>query len=173
AKTHAGFSARGGGLVRRERDLAAAFLLAALAAAQFLPGFLLGLTPFWGDLTYLHHPWRALHAQLLQAGRLPLWNPYLYFGMPMAASMQDSVFYPGGVPFLLFGFRGALLLFHLIHYALPGIFFFLWLRSLRLRRSAAVCAATLAFLGGVWLRERPFLNHAAVLTYLPALLLRS
>lgn len=157
--------------MRRDRDLAALGALAALAAAQFVPEFVNGLTPFWGDLTYLHHPWRAFDAQVLQAGRLPLWNPYLYFGMPAAAAMQDEAFYPGGAAFVVLGFRAALLLFQAAHCFLPAAFFYLWLRALRLRRSAAAPAALICALGGVWLRDRPFLNHAAVLAFFPAFLL--
>lgn len=152
-------------------DLAVWSLLAALISIQFLPAFLRGFAPFWGDLSYIHHPWRALDAQLLQAGRLPLWNPYLYFGMPLAATMQDSVFYPGSVPFFLFRFADGLLVFHLVHYWLSGALAFLWLRSLGLKRTAALGGAGLLCLGGVWLENRPFLNHLAVLSLMPALLL--
>jgi hypothetical protein len=152
-------------------DLAAWTAFAVLIAFQFLPACLRGLAPFWGDLSYIHHPWRALDAQLLQSGRLPLWNPYLYFGMPLAATMQDSAFYPGSVPFFIFSFADALLIFHLVHYWLSAALAFLWLRSLGLKRTSALGGAGLLCLGGVWLENRPFLNHLAVLSLTPALLL--
>src|SRR5262249_8238443 len=96
-------------------------ILAGMALVPFLGAWLKGQLPYWGDLTYIHHPWRAYAAQLLRAGRLPLWNPYLYFGMPQAASMQDGLFYPGTTPFFIFGFPAGLALFHAVHYALAGL----------------------------------------------------
>ncbi|MBI4676642.1 MAG: hypothetical protein HY748_03590 [Elusimicrobia bacterium] len=139
--------------------------------AQFLPGWLAGFAPFWGDLTYLHHPWRALPAQLVQAGRLPLWNPYIYFGMPMAASMQGAPFYPLTLPFFLFPFPTALSMFHLFHYWLAGWLMFLWLRSMRLSMPAALAGGVAYCLGGLMFSRMQFLNHLAVLSLAPALLL--
>ncbi|MEK7744430.1 MAG: hypothetical protein AAB578_08595, partial [Elusimicrobiota bacterium] len=101
---------------------------ALLCAAWLAPVFLSGRTFFWGDLTYLHHPWRALTAQLLQGGELPLWNPFTYLGMPLAGQMQGAAWYPGTLPFHLFPFVTALSLYHALHYGLAGFFTFLWLR---------------------------------------------
>ncbi len=154
-------------------DVRAAFFLAVLVALQFLPAWARGLTPFWGDLTYIHHPWRALPVQLLESGHLPLWNPYLYFGMPMAAQMQDSLFFPGTIPFFFFGFATATAIFHGFLYWLAGWLMFLWLRKLGLRRFAALSGALIYALGGSLLSRVPFLNHLAVLSLLPALLLFS
>lgn len=145
----------------------AAFTLALLAAVQFLPGSILGLTPYWGDLTYLHHPWRVLPVQLIQQGRLPLWNPYLYFGMPMAASMQSSVFYPGFLPFSFFGFGNATVVFHGLHYWMGGWLMFLWLKRAFPVVPALAGAVLFAFGGGLMSRI-PFLNHLAVLSLSPA-----
>ena len=89
--------------------------------------------PFWGDLTYLHLPWQQASTQLLQAGQLPVWDPFLYFGMPMAANMQRAVLYPGTIPFRIFGFATATACFHGLHYWLAGWLMWLWLRCLRLR----------------------------------------
>ena len=147
----------------------AAALLGLLVLALLGPAWSRGLMPFWGDLTYLHLPWQQSSTQLLQAGHLPLWDPFLYFGMPMAANMQRAVFYPGTVPFRIFGFATGAAIFHGLHYWLAGWLMWLWLRSLRLRCSAALAGATVFMLGGGLLSRMPFLNHLAVLSLLPAL----
>lgn len=152
-------------------EAAVALILAALVLYRFLPGALGGAAPFWGDLIYIHHPWRALDAQLLMGGRLPLWNPYVYFGMPLAAAMQDSVFYPGTAPYLFFGFASATAIFHAVHYWLAGFMTFLWLRSLRISAAGAAAGAFGVCLGGVLLAQTSFLNHLAVLSLAPGLLL--
>ena len=56
------------------RDMAVLGLLAVPLAILF-GGVLFGRTFFWGDLLYLHHPWRALGAEMVTRGVLPLWNP--------------------------------------------------------------------------------------------------
>jgi hypothetical protein len=88
-------------------EILAAGLLALLVLGLFAPAWARGLMPFWGDLTYLHLPWQQATTQCLQAGKLPLWDPFLFFGMPMAANMQRAVFYPGEIPFRIFGFATA------------------------------------------------------------------
>ena len=157
--------------IKLSREAWAAALLALLVLGLFVPAWSRGLMPFWGDLTYLHLPWQQSSTQLLQAGQLPVWDPFLYFGMPMAANMQRAVFYPGTVPFRVFGFATAAACFHGLHYWLAGWLMWLWLRCLRLRCAAALSGAAVFMLGGGLLSRMPFLNHLAVLSLLPALLL--
>ncbi|MBI2386166.1 MAG: hypothetical protein HYV14_09160 [Elusimicrobia bacterium] len=130
-----------------------------------------GLTVFWSDLTYLHHGWRSAPAMLVAAGRAPLWEPSLYFGMPMAASMQGGLFYPGTVFYYLFGFATATALFQAVHLFTAGWLCALWLRSCRLTWGASLGGAVLFAFGGVMIARLPFLNHLAVLTWAPALAL--
>ncbi|MBI5630350.1 MAG: hypothetical protein HY921_05650 [Elusimicrobia bacterium] len=155
----------------RDRDLAAAGLWLCVLLALFLPVWCRGLSFFWGDLTYIHHPWKAFQAQSLAQGRVPLWNPYLYMGMPQAATMQDSFFYPGNALFMIFGFATAAALFQLFHYWLAGLLTALWLRSLGLPRRACWAGGLCYGLGGFLASRLPFLNHLALLSLVPAFLL--
>jgi len=47
-----------------------------------------------GDFTGQYYPLRAYAADQLLAGRLPLWNPFLYGGQPALADIQSGVLYP-------------------------------------------------------------------------------
>jgi len=152
------------------RDLWILGLMALPLAAIVLPP-IFGRTYFWGDLLYLHHPWRALPAEMLQRGVLPLWNPHIYMGIPMAASMQGSTWYPGTVPFYFFGFETALAFFHALHFWLAGALAFLWLRSIGMSRFAAAAGGIAWVLSGQLIRDLPFLNHLSTLAYLPGFLL--
>ena len=156
-------------LPRAERY--AAGFLAAVVLVQFIPIWARGRTPFWGDMTYIHFPWQAFCAQMFQVGRLPLWNPYLYFGMPAAANMQSAVFYPGDLLFFIFDFASGAALFQVFHYWLAGWLMYLFLRSARLSRGAALGGGVLYCLGGVLISRMPFLNHLSTLSLIPAFLL--
>ncbi|NNN06324.1 MAG: hypothetical protein HKL90_10530 [Elusimicrobia bacterium] len=156
---------------RADSSAAAAAFLAAATLVFFLPLWLRGLSPYWGDLTYLHQGWRAAPAQLIQAGRAPLWEPSLYLGMPMAASMQGGLLYPPGILFDAFGFATATALFEALHVFLAGWLAALWLRSLRLSWGASVGGGLSFALGGLMISRLPWLNHLATLAWAPALLL--
>lgn len=149
------------------------WLWPAAAAAFFGALWLTGVTVFWGDLTYIHHPWRTLAAQELTRGRLALWNPYAYLGMPLAAQMQSAVWYPGTIPFYVLPFEGALALFHAAHYGLAALLTFLWLRRGGLSGPAALGGAALYAASGFLASRVPFLNILSTLALAPALLLFS
>lgn len=153
------------------RDLGLLALIAVFPLGLFGAVALSGRTYFWGDLTYIHFGWRALPAEQLARGVLPLWNPYAYLGMPMAGALQGGTWYPGTLPFYLLPFARALPVFHAAHFFLAGAFAFLWLRSLRLARAGAAAGAVLFMLGGLLAARIPFLNHLSTLAFFPALAL--
>lgn len=145
--------------------------MAVSPAAVFAAFFCAGRTFFWGDLTYIHFAWRILPAVEAQGGRLPLWNPFNYLGMPLAAEMQCAAWNPLTLPFHWAGFAAALAAFHAAHYALMGALWFLALRRWGFGRSAAVAGAATATLCGTAVSRLVFLNHLTVLAFLPAFLL--
>lgn len=153
------------------RPAPVAALLLAAVLGLLAPAWLCGATVFWGDLTYIHHPWQAFSAQELQAGRLPLWDANLYLGMPAAATMQRALFYPLQGPFFVFGFASGLAVFHLAHFWLAGWLTYLFLRRLRLPGSACLGGALLYALAGGVVSRAAFINHLSTLSLLPALLL--
>ncbi|MDD5302215.1 MAG: hypothetical protein PHS14_03825 [Elusimicrobia bacterium] len=158
----------------RARVAPETFVAAALAAFIFalLGGaWARGLSAFWIDLTYLHHGWHSAPAMLVAAGRAPLWEPSLYFGMPMAASMQGGLFYPPTIFYYLFGFATATALFQAFHLFTAGWLCALWLRACRLSWGASLGGALIFAFGGVMIARLPFLNHLATLAWAPALAL--
>ncbi|GIW07581.1 MAG: hypothetical protein KatS3mg060_2386 [Dehalococcoidia bacterium] len=58
----------------------------------FIPGY--WLPEGGGDNASTLLPFYRFAAEEFRAGRLPLWNPYLYGGAPFAADIQAAVFYP-------------------------------------------------------------------------------
>ncbi|MBI3300024.1 MAG: hypothetical protein HYZ75_17805 [Elusimicrobia bacterium] len=153
------------------RDAAVLAGAAAFPAAAFAALWAAGRTFFWGDLLYLHFPWRVLTAQEAVAGRLPLWNPFNYLGMPLAAEMQCAAWHPTTLPFHLAGFASGLAAFQAGHVALTAALWFLVLRRWGFGRSASAAGAVTASLGGLAVSRLLFLNHMTALAFMPAFLL--
>ncbi len=83
-------------LSRRTSDLLALAVLALLALIFFWP---VTLNRGWiprggGDLVSFLWPMYSYAARSLWAGRLPLWNPTQFSGLPFAADNQSGLFYP-------------------------------------------------------------------------------
>ncbi len=100
-------------------------------------------------LMRLVYPYRQYLAEALRAGRLPLWNPYLFTGVPFQADPQAAVFYP---PNLLLRWRDApeaVALSVAGHGLLAAVGMYLLLhRGWGLVRPAALTGAALFAFGG-------------------------
>src|SRR5277367_3692959 len=81
-------------MTKRDGSLCKIFLLLLLIPFSRLllsPGLVPGN---FGDIYGYHYPLRHLVTSTLQEGRLPLWNPYIFAGIPLAANPQGVLFYP-------------------------------------------------------------------------------
>ncbi len=72
----------------------APYLLMLLAVSFLYRRLVVGRVLAGGDLQTYFFPYWAAAARAFQAGRLPLWNPYLFAGTPFLANSQAGVFYP-------------------------------------------------------------------------------
>lgn len=116
-------------------------------------------------------PWKLLTIQSLGAGLLPLWNPYEMAGKPHLANFQSSVFYPFNFILFLKPFTMFWSLFIFLQPVLAGVFTYLFLRHLNLRRSASLLGSiTFSFsaFSSVWF-EWGNVVHTAL--WLPLILL--
>ena len=78
-------------------DVAALGLLAALTGGFFwrvLTESGAMMPAGGGDLASLYFPTYSYVAGQIHGGTLPLWNPYIFSGMPLAADVQTGLFYP-------------------------------------------------------------------------------
>lgn len=81
--------------------LVSLFVLTLILLAFYYPVLFAGREYFVSDHTYFFEPFARLISAALKEGRLPLWNPYLYCGMPQTANPSPGLFY---FPSFLFGF---------------------------------------------------------------------
>lgn len=122
-----------------------------------------------GDLFLYFYPYWAEAARALQAGRLPLWNPYLFMGVPFLANSQVGVLYPLNWPFwLLLPPHRALHWSALLHLWLAGSGAYLYARtSLRLGQWGAWTAGAALALGGYLGAQVEHINQLQALCWLP------
>src|SRR4030095_4955180 len=79
------------------------------------------------------YAFREFAAASLRDGHgFPLWNPYLFGGMPYIAAMHGDIFYPTFLLRMILPTDVAMTWGFIIHIFLAGLFTFIFLRSLGL-----------------------------------------
>ncbi len=114
---------------------------------------------------------RVLIGQMLTQGMLPLWNPFIFGGMPLLASIQPGALYPPTWFFAFFSPKLAmnLMIITTYHIALAGAY--LYARRLGQSRLGALLAAIAFAFGGYMVAHLGHSNRIAAAAWLPWVLL--
>lgn len=150
-------------------------LLAALLAAGVLlvyaPLLLTNRVLATGDAFAYFTPYRDYANAALRAGRLPLWNPYLFLGVPFLANPQTAIFYPLHWPFIWLPAAQSLEASLALHLWLAGLGAAVYVRRVaRLGWLAALTAGLLFSLSGYLGARAGQINQVSVVAWLPWLL---
>jgi len=125
-----------------------------------------------GDTFLYFYPYWEYRAQSLLAGRLPLWNPYLFMGAPFLANSQAGVLYPFNWPLIFFSAPVAVKISLTLHLLLAAGGTYLFARrALHQSSLAAVLAAVVFALGGYLTAQVEHVNQLQGLAWFPTLLL--
>jgi hypothetical protein len=131
------------------KDRLAVFFLLSLPAFFFWRETLGWKTLSDGDALFWFYPAYQFVAEQLRAGKLPLWNPFMYSGTPLFAQWQAGVFDPLNWLFLPFGVTSrTMTIVQELAYAVGLLGMFQYTRSLLLKRRACVLAAVIYALSG-------------------------
>ncbi len=126
--------------------LCALLALAYFASFVFHPDRMLFGTDMLGQAFQMRH----FAVQEVRAGRgVPLWNPFVYSGVPYLGILPGPVFYPSSVLYLVMPLFRAIGWTFVIHVAVAGILAYAAGRSLGLGRWASAFSG-LAFMFGGW-----------------------
>jgi hypothetical protein len=160
--------------VRNEKLVRDCLLFASslcLLLVLFYWRFLSGQQSFYqADLTFYFQPFTTFIAESYRAGRLPLWNPYLYTGMSQIAVPSPGMFYPPVALFVAMPFSQALASYMLLHQLAAGVGTFLLIANLGWGRMASiVCGAAVALCGYMFALSTNYTLVASV-CWLPLLL---
>jgi hypothetical protein len=125
-----------------------------------------------GDIFTYFYPYWAEATRAIRAGRLPLWNPFLFMGAPFVANSQVGFFYPLNWPlWLLFPAHRSVHLTIVLHLCLAALNAYVWGRnSLALGRLGAWTAGALFALGGYLGAQFEHVNQLQGLVWLPLML---
>ena len=95
-----------------------------------------------GGSAWAWEPWVATINRMYRRAELPLWNPFMGLGMPLAANMQSGVFFPLSALLFLWPSAAVWNGYLLLRLVLIGFFTYEFLRLLRI-------SPLNAFAGGV------------------------
>jgi hypothetical protein len=119
---------------------------------------------YWGTPLLQFVPWQRMAAATWRAGYLPLWNPLVGCGAPLAANYQTAAFYPLNLLYLLLPAEVALSWTTALHLALAGWGMYRWRRAAGLDRLPAFIGA-MALEGSGFLVARAALFPSMVFTF--------
>jgi hypothetical protein len=148
----------------------AIFLVAVIAAR--CPEVLLGrATFFYRDFGIFGYPLAHYQRECFWRGKLPLWNPLNYCGLPFLAQWNTMTLYPLSIFYLVFPLQWSLGIFNLGHLVLGGMgMYFLARRWTGRRLAGAVAGTAFAFNGLTW-HALMWPNNIAALGWMPWVIL--
>ena len=120
------------------------------------------------DLAAYYHPAKSIIAPLARAsGGIPQWNPFFASGQPFAANPEHEVFCPLTTLFFLLPFEIAFRLQVILPLPLAAVCMFVFLRTLRRSRAAALFGALSWGFGGYLLSTTTLLPSLFAVASLP------
>ena len=125
-----------------------------------------------GDIFTYFYPYWAEATRAIRSGRLPLWNPFLFMGVPFLANSQVGFLYPLNWPlYLLFPAQRSVHLTIVLHLCLAALHAYVWGRkSLELGRIGAWTVGALFALGGYLGAQVEHVNQLQGLVWFPLML---
>lgn len=154
------------------RDWIAICLLLALTLAFFWKIALTNRILVGLDVFTYFYPYKAYAAAAIRHGNLPLWNPYLFMGVPFLANIQAATLYPLNLPLYWLSPPTMVSYAVVMHVFLGGAFTYLLSRRVLGFGSLGAFVAGVTFaLGGFLGAQVEHVNQLSVLTWLPLMLL--
>ena len=93
------------------------------------------------DLVLENWQWKRFMIDSVRAGELPLWNPYLFAGVPFLAAGQHSALYPPSLLYYVLPLETAYGWYPVLNLAIAGWCMFALLRGYALRHGSALFGA--------------------------------
>lgn len=92
---------------------------------------------FGTDVVSLGYFARHFYAEMMSEGTFPLWNPFVFGGLPFVDAMHGDIFYPTTILKFVMPVHRAMGWKLVLHIFLAGTFTYFWLRHLQISRSVS------------------------------------
>ncbi len=157
--------------IRNPQSIATAITLFLLPLVYFFPAVLGKVTLAPGDGWTQILGIRVLIGHMIAQGELPLWDPYIFAGMPLLASIQPGALYPSTWLFAVLSPQVAMnvLVITTYHVALIGTYLFA--RRIGCHRIGGLIAAVTFTFGGYMIAHLGHTNRVGAAAWLPWILL--
>ncbi len=123
------------------------------------------------DLVLENWQWKRFMIDSVRAGELPLWNPYLFAGVPFLAAGQHSALYPPSLLYYVLPLEKAYGWYTVLNLAIAGWCMFALLRGYALRHGSALFGAVAFQLSGFFVGQVVFQMMIGAAAWLPLVLL--
>lgn len=123
----------------------------------------------YGDGEYSYFSYRKFLLDSWTNGQFPFWNHYINLGFPFYADPQTEVLYPFNILYLLLPFNESFNLLMILHFALAGVFCFMFLRSLKFTSYSSLLGAIAFMFCGAINTRRGHVSVEYTLIWLPLL----
>ena len=122
------------------------------------------------DLILENYAWKRFIVDSLRAREMPLWNPFLFAGVPFLAAGQHSALYPLSLLFYILPIAKAYGYFTVLQLSLAGLFMYIYLRVIGAGRWGALVAGVSYMLSGFMIVSIVFPMIIAAAAWLPLIL---
>lgn len=112
-------------------------------------------------------PWRSLAVDLIRHGQWPLWNPFSFAGYPLLANWQSAPFNPLNLLMLIFGNVIGYGMMVALQPMMAFAFMWLFLRKIKLSKTAAVVGGVSFALGGFMMTYLTSATTTFILAFIP------
>ncbi|MEO6725004.1 MAG: YfhO family protein [Blastocatellia bacterium] len=151
--------------------IAVAGALVLLPLVYFFPAVLGKVTLAPGDGWTQIFGIRILTGQMIARGEWPLWNPYIFAGMPLLAAIQPGALYPPTWLFALLPPQWAMNVLVITTYHLALIGAYLYARRIGITRIGAIISGITFTFGGYMIAHLGHTNRINAAAWLPWILL--
>ncbi|MCL5958583.1 MAG: YfhO family protein, partial [Chloroflexi bacterium] len=126
------------------------------------------------DLFTYFYPYRAFAAEALRSGHIPLWNPFIFVGVPFLGNIQTAVFYPVNLVVYLLGLDAphSINVLILLHVFLAGFCMYAFAKiSVGLDHTSSVLAGIVFMFSGFLSQQVGHINQQNAAAWIPVIFL--
>jgi hypothetical protein len=148
-------------------DHLAAIAVTLAPLVYFLPALMTGLVVSPDDGILQNVPFRVAAAHIVRSGHLPIWNPYIFSGMPLLGAAQGGILFPLNWFYLVFAASTSSNLMVLFSFMTAALGAFLYARSTRTSIAGAALTSLVWQAGGFLVNQISHINIVQTAALLP------